>query len=205
MNDSEKLLSELKDIRQIMERSSRFLSLSGLSGILIGLYALAGAFLAYRIVYIKFPSPYRKELIDDVIISIFIIGASVLVLSLITIFLLTIKQARKEGKPFWGPGSKLLLMNLTIPLITGAILITSFIFRGYYGIVSPGLLIFYGMALVNSAKYTRPEILGLGIAEIILGLIAAIFPGYGLYLWALGFGVLHIIYGAIFLKNTNKE
>lgn len=205
MKDSEKLLNELKDIRDIMERSSRFLTLSGLSGILIGVFALIGAFLAYRIVYVQFPSNFSEEYLTDVLIQLFIIGASVLLLALITIFLLTIKKARKEQKPIWGPGSKLLLISLLIPLITGAILISTLTFRGYYGVISPAFLIFYGLALVNAAKYTRPEILGLGIVEIILGLIAAIFPGYGLYLWAVGFGVIHIIYGIIYLRNESKQ
>jgi len=204
MNESEKLLTELKDIRNIMERSSRFLSLSGLSGILIGVYALIGAFIAYRIVYIQLPSQFKQEYVNDVIIQIFIIGASVLMLSLFTVFLLTIKKARKEQKPIWGPGSKLLLLNLSIPLITGGLLTTILVFREYYGVVSPSFLIFYGLALVNAAKYTRPEIIGLGIIEIILGLIAALLPGYGLYFWAFGFGVLHILYGFVYLRNENK-
>lgn len=205
MNDSEKLLTELKDIRNIMERSSRFLSLSGLSGILIGVYALIGAFVTYHIVYIKFPSQYRQEYVNDVIVNIFIIGASVLILSLFTIFLLTIKKARKEQKPIWGPGSKLLLLNLLIPLVTGGLLVAIFAIRGYYGVISPCFLIFYGLALVNAAKYTRPEILGLGIIEIIFGLIAAILPGYGLYFWAFGFGVLHIVYGFVYLRYESKK
>ncbi|WP_198152443.1 hypothetical protein [Draconibacterium sediminis] len=205
MNESEKLLSELKDIRNIMERSSRFLSLSGLSGIMVGIYALIGAFFAYRIVYIQFPSDARQEYINDTLTSIFIIGITVLVLSLFTIYVLTVKQAKKEQKPIWGPGSKLLLINLLIPLATGGILTTILALRGYYGVVSPCFLIFYGLALVNAAKYTRPEILSLGLVEIVLGLLAAIFPGYGLYFWAIGFGILHIIYGFMFLNRENKN
>lgn len=205
MKDSEKLLNELKDIRDIMERSSRFLTLSGLSGILIGVFALIGAFLAYRIVYVQFPLTFSEEYLNDVLIQLFVIGASVLLLALITIFLLTIKKARKEQKPIWGPGSKLLLISLLIPLVTGAIFISTLTFRGYYGVISPAFLIFYGLALVNAAKYTRPEILGLGIVEITLGLIAAIFPAYGLYLWAVGFGVIHIIYGIVYLRNESKQ
>lgn len=205
MNESEKLLSELKDIRNIMERSSRFLSLSGLSGIMVGIYALIGAFFAYRIVYIQFPSAVRQEYINNTLTAVFIIGITVLVLSLFTIYVLTVKQAKKEQKPIWGPGSKLLLINLLIPLATGGILTTILAFRGYYGVVSPCFLIFYGLALVNAAKYTRPEILSLGLVEIVLGLLAAIFPGYGLYFWAIGFGILHIIYGFMFLNRENKN
>ncbi|WP_321375597.1 hypothetical protein [uncultured Draconibacterium sp.] len=205
MNDSEKLLSELKDIRNIMERSSRFLSLSGLSGILVGIYALIGAFFVYRVVYIQFPSSVRQEYINDTLTSVFIIGITVLILSLFTIYILTVKQAKKEQKPIWGPGSKLLLINLLIPLATGGILTTVLALRGYYGVVSPCFLIFYGLALVNAAKYTRPEILSLGLVEIVLGLLAAIFPGYGLYFWAIGFGIVHIIYGLMFLNREHKN
>lgn len=205
MTNQDHLLSELKDIRHIMERSSRFLTLSGLSGILIGLYALIGAFLAHRIVYIQFPSKFRQEYINDVLLLIAIIGISVLILSLCTIFILTIKKARKENKPIWGPGSKMLLLNLLIPLVTGAFLISILVYRGYFGVVSPSFLIFYGLALVNASKYTRPEIMGLGIIEITLGLLAALLPGYGLYFWAFGFGVLHIIYGFAYLSNERKN
>lgn len=205
MKESEQLLAELKDIRDIMDRSSRFLSLSGLSGILIGIYALLGAYLAHQVIFIDSLSAYPQDVLNEVLVQLFVIASSVLLLSLITIFLLTIKKARKENKPLWGPGSKLLLLNLLIPLITGAILVATLTLRGYYGVISPSFLIFYGLALVNAAKYTRPEILGLGIVEILLGLIAAIFPGYGLYLWAIGFGLVHIIYGGIFLRNENKQ
>ncbi|AHW60505.1 hypothetical protein SAMN05444285_11323 [Draconibacterium orientale] len=204
MNESEKLLSELKDIRNIMERSSRFLSLSGLSGILVGIYALVGAFFANRIVH-QFPYAIPEEHLNDVLTSVFVIGITVLILSLFTIYVLTVKQAKKEQKPIWGPGSKLLLINLLIPLATGGILTTILALRGYYGIVSPCFLIFYGLALVNAAKYTRPEILSLGLVEIVLGLLAATFPGYGLYFWAIGFGILHIIYGFMFLNRENKN
>lgn len=203
MNDSEKLLNELKDIRTIMERSNRFLSLSGLSGILIGIYALIGAFLAYKIVYISFPSTYRFHYVDDVIYQLAIIGLSVLIASIITVVLLTTQRAKKENKSLMGPGSKLLLINLLIPLVSGGILIVILIFRGMFGVVSPLFLIFYGLALVNAAKYTRPEIFTFGIIEIVLGLIAAALPGYGLILWYWIWGAAY--YLRISLSSVSKQ
>jgi hypothetical protein len=59
------------------------------------------------------------------------------------------------------------------------------------------MLIFYGMALLNGSKYTYHEIRALGILEVLLGLIASMNLGHGLLFWALGFGVLHIIYGVL--------
>jgi len=204
MKESEKLLNELTNIRDIMERSSQFLSLSGLSGILVGTYALIGSFLTHRILYVQVNNDLLQKNTNDVLTFLLVVGISVLVLSLLTIFLLTIRKARKEQKSVWGSGSKLLLVSLFVPLVTGAILISVFILQEYYEIISALFLIFYGLALVNAAKYTRPEILGLGIIEILLGLVAAIFPGFGLYLWAAGFGLIHIIYGFIFLRNESK-
>ena len=58
-------------------------------------------------------------------------------------------------------------------------------------------LIFYGLALVNASKYTLTDIRYLGYCEIVLGLVNMFYIGKGLYFWAAGFGVLHIIYGAI--------
>ena len=132
------------------------------------------------------------------------IALLVLLLSLVTIFLLTIKKARKEQKAIWGPGSKLLLMNLLIPLVARGTLATVLIFQQHYGLIASVLLLFYGMALVNAAKYTRQEILWLGIFEIVLGLLAAVLPQIGIYFWAFGFGILHIFYGLVFLREERK-
>lgn len=179
----------------MMEESSRFLSLSGLSGILVGVYALIGAFLAHRLLY--FNGYYKYIDSTNEILIICFIAAAVLALSLLTGMLLTIRRARKLGKKVWNKGSKLMLFNLAIPLITGGIFILVFIFRGMYSIVSPGCLVFYGLALISAAKFTHQEIFYLGLFQILLGILASIFPGYGLFLWALGFGIMHIIYGTL--------
>ena len=67
------------------------------------------------------------------------------------------------------------------------------------------MLIFYGLALINSSKYTFFEIRYLGIAEIVLGLIASVFVSSGLILWAAGFGLLHIIYGIIMYYKYERK
>jgi len=197
MNTKENYLAEIKEIRKMMEQSNRFLSLSGLSGILIGIYALAGAFIAYQIIYIPSSFQFRKVYADDVFYQLAAVALAVLGLSIITTLWLTWKRTKKTGKKIWNPGSRLLLTNLAIPLMSGGILITIFSFRGIYEVVSPAFLVFYGLALVNAAKFTRQEIFYLGLFQLFLGILAAIIPGKGLFFWALGFGVLHIIYGAV--------
>jgi hypothetical protein len=202
-----------------MERSSKFISLSGLSGILAGVYALIGAGLAYYFIYIAVPDynilvnkndnapvtglfyggegvGYYLGLAFNLNKLIFV-ALLVLIASLVTGYFLTSRKAKKNGQPIWGKTSQVMLFHLATPLITGGILILIFISRGYFGIIAPSMLVFYGLALISAGNFTFNHIKYLGICEIILGLIAACLPGYGLLFWAMGFGLLHIIYGSL--------
>lgn len=194
MKTKDNYLEEIKEIRKLMEESSRFLTLSGLSGILVGIYALAGAFLAYKLLN----SPNYNEIIaTDLVNQLVGIAVLTLLLSLVTIVWLTHRRVRQAEKKFWNAGSKLMMVNLAIPILSGGVLIIIFVSRGIYAIVSPACLIFYGLALINAAKFTRQEIFYMGLFQIVLGLLAALFSGFGLLLWALGFGAIHIIYGTV--------
>lgn len=201
----EEIQDQLSSIRNLMERSSKFISLSGLSGILAGIYALIGAGLAYRIIYHGPELIYTtlnlhtepKSLYDLIAIAI-----GVLILSIATGMILTSRKAKRKGQPVWGKISRQLLFHMATPLFTGGLLILILIFRGYYGIIAPASLVFYGLSLVGASNFTFTMIKYLGLCEIILGLIAACLPGYGLLFWALGFGVLHIVYGGLmYLKH----
>jgi len=197
MNELEK---ELSDIKNLMERSSRFLTLSGLSGILAGSYALIGAVAAYFIIYYpNSPFGFRFYYINEseAIIKLLIIASLVLAASLATGIWLTYKNSLKKGQSFWTPASKRLVVNMAIPLLTGGIFIVILLSRGYFGIAAPASLIFYGLCLINGSYYTLSDIRYLGIFEIVVGLLCALLPGYGLLFWAAGFGLLHIVYGAI--------
>jgi MFS family permease len=196
----EDIYSELNSIRNLMERSAKFISLSGLSGILAGIYALVGAALGYYLVYGNSGGlDYRDHYVNDqaIIWQLFIVAIVVLALSLGTGIFLTIRKAKDKGEKVWNPSSRKLLVNMAIPLFTGGILVLIMLVRGYYGIIAPATLIFYGLALVAGSHYTFTDVKWLGIYEIVLGLFAACFPGFGIVFWTIGFGVLHIIYGSI--------
>ena len=196
----EEIQDELVSIRRLMERSSKFISLSGLSGILAGIYALIGAGIAYFLMY-RGPVIVYKSLslgtYPPTLIYLMLVAVGVLALSIISGVVLTLRKASKNGQPIWGKVSKELFFNMATPLVTGGILILIFIDRGYYGIIGPSSLIFYGLSLISASNFTFTDVKYLGLCEIILGLIAACFPGYGLLFWAIGFGVLHIIYGSL--------
>lgn len=202
-------LETLQDIKRIMERSSRFLSLSGLSGIAAGICALAGAWFANNEL-----GPYYGRYDDrggfkggdfqDLKLNLLLIAAIVLAVTLLSSFYFTWRRARQNHLPVWDRTSKKLLVNMLIPLVTGGLFILAMWQKDEWRYIAPACLVFYGLALVNASKYTLTDIRYLGLLEIILGLMNTQFIGYGLYFWATGFGVLHIVYGAIMWWKYEK-
>ena len=205
MSYQQQSIEDLQHIKKMMERSSRFISLSGLSGISAGVCALIGAWLAYPYVL-----GYKEYIIDvnaalaqamaqdySIILNtwLFWIAAGTFFAALISAFIFTWIKSKKEGIPLWGKAAKRLSINISIPLIVGAVFLFKLIHFGTFGLVAPGCLIFYGLALINASRYTLDEVRYLGYLQIILGMINLWFVGYGLYFWALGFGIMHIIYG----------
>ncbi len=186
-----------------MGRSTQFLSLSGLSGILAGIYALLGSFLVYRLI-----ENHNSEYItlESYTFKMILLTASVvLLLSVFTALLLTFRKAKKSNESIWNPVSKRLLFNFLIPLVTGGIFIFLLISNRIYGLIGPVTLIFYGLSCVNASKYTHKDILFLGLSQITLGLLSTAFPGNSLYFWAFGFGVLHIFYGSIMYFKYDRQ
>ncbi len=212
--DTNNHLDQLSEIRSMMERSSRFISLSGLSGVVAGFAALIGVFAAYKYFgilesfYLKseriydaagsFTSKFLAFLfVDALLVAVVAIGFGVL---------LTTRRAKKKGQPVWGPSSLRMMTSLAIPLISGGLFCMILLLKGHLSLILPCTLIFYGLGLVSASQFTLRDIHYLGITEIIIGLIAAVYTQYGLHLWALGFGVMHIVYGSImYFKYERNE
>lgn len=195
MQEKTDYLKDISEIRAMMERSSRFISLSGLSGVMAGIYALIGAYVAYQVIHAGGEEAYGRSL--TVIRYLLLDAVVVLALAIGTGIWLTTRRARQQGLKIWDSTARRLVVNLLIPLVTGGIFVLIMLYRGITGVVAPSMLIFYGLALINASKYTLSDVRYLGITEIILGLIASFMVGYSLMFWTLGFGVLHIIYGTV--------
>lgn len=207
MKEIQEYEKDLASIRTMMERSAKFISLSGLSGVLAGLYALSGAVAAYFIIQYPY-SPFRYRMYavsdSDTLWKLLLIAFLVLVASISTGLFLSNKKAQKHGITLWSAASRRLFTNLSIPLFTGGIFILIMLYSGHYGLAAPASLIFYGLALIQASSNTFDEVRYLGFSEIVIGLISALLPGFGLQFWALGFGVLHIVYGAIMYNKYDK-
>jgi hypothetical protein len=211
MSGKNEHLDALHDIKQMMERSSRFISLSGLSGIAAGICALVAAYYTsglleenglydssyHRLLSVEAGSELRRKLI--------IVGAVTFIASLLFAFIFTYIRSRKTGVPIWGNTAQRLMWNTAVPLIAGGMVVVRLLDAGLTGLIGPFCLIFYGLALLNGSKYTLNEVRWLGYCQIILGLINLWLIGYGLLIWAIGFGLLHIIYGAVMWSRYEKK
>ncbi|CAG5004753.1 hypothetical protein DYBT9275_03439 [Dyadobacter sp. CECT 9275] len=212
MSSQQESLHTLSEIRDLMERSSKFLSLSGLSGVFAGIFALAGAGIAYLhfktnwlteilIPLGAYPKTSRREIISFLMVD----GLLVLILSLAVGILFTVRKARRRGLSVWNGTSKRLLLAMLIPLATGGIFCLAMLYYGFIWLVFPATLLFYGLALVNASRFTYPEVFYLGISEIAIGCISLFLTGYSIFFWAAGFGLLHILYGLTMHNKYDRK
>ncbi|MDF3026891.1 MAG: hypothetical protein K0S23_1198 [Fluviicola sp.] len=201
--ESEKYLAQLQEIQSMMQKSSKFLSLSGVSGILAGTYALIGGGIVYAM-RDNFEFPVQFNSFE--FLSVTIIAVLVMVLSFITGVIFSIRKAKKKQELVWNQISKLFVMSFMVPLITGGLFAIILVSKREFALVPPVTLLFYGISLVNASRYSFETLRNLGFIFIILGLANSLFVEYGLYFWTFGFGVCHIIYGAfMYLKYDKKQ
>ncbi|MBL0128130.1 MAG: hypothetical protein IPP83_11885 [Flavobacteriales bacterium] len=197
---------ELAHIRGLMDRSTRFLSLSGLSGVVAGVVALGGAALAhYHITRASIPDAdiltygtgggYTSA--DDLLIQLIVDASGVLGVALLCSWWFTWRRGRKTGQHLWDSSARRLMINMIVPLSAGGIFCLALFYYGLPGLVAPATLVFYGLALFGAGRYTLDEVRWLGLSELVLGVIALFWIEQGLLLWAFGFGVLHIVYGGV--------
>lgn len=211
MDSTKDQLEAIKDIRKMMQDSSKFLSLSGFSGVFAGIFAMLGAWFGSMQINAYFAG---KELWfnvgnseQNITLVILVICTLVLSFSLAFAYFFSQKKAKKLGQKLFDATSKKLLINLSIPLICGGVFSVAMLYHGgfFFFLIGPAMLIFYGLALLNGSKYTLHEIRILGLLEIGLGLISLFKLGYGLLFWTIGFGVLHIIYGALIWYKYERK
>lgn len=205
MTTQEQHLENLSEIRNLMERSSRFISLSGLSGVMAGTIALIGAGVAisrygwdlFRAGNFQYSDSRIYVMSQDPMWFILLDGLIVLALSIGFGIYFTTRKAKQKGLSIWDASARRLIINLFLPLTAGGLFCLILMYHKQFHLVAPATLVFYGLALINASKYTLNDIRYLGMIEIILGLIAAVYVGYSLLFWMIGFGVMHIVYGAV--------
>lgn len=197
MDKNQEHLNNLSEIRSLMERSSSFLSLSGLSGISAGIIGLITSIYVYTQlgILIEHNRDYSTAGLNDTVLFFILFAGIVLIITFSAVIFFTARKAHKKGLPVWNGSAKRLVVNLFIPLITGGIFCLILAHHLLFDFIAPSMLLFFGLALLNASKYTFGEIKVLGISEIVLGLVSMYWTTLGLFFWAIGFGLFNIIYG----------
>lgn len=185
---------DISEIRSMMERSSKFLALSGWAGIMAGIIALAGSYYAVYIIGFN-PGEVSPHLPEGTLYNITVTAFLVFMLALSASVMFSRGRAKRKGEKIWNAASKQLLIQMAVPLVTGGILITISILKGLIGLAAPISLIFYGLSLFNAGKHTVSEVQYLGFVQILFGLAGVTFIHLGMIFWAGGFGAAHIAYG----------
>jgi len=188
---------DLAQIRSMMGRSVKFLSLSPWAAVMAGVYALLGALFAKQYLYDLSRMPLEDEYSFAVLLPVAGIALAVLVLAAATAFGLSHRKARFAGQPFWTPAARRVLANFTVPMLMGGAFVVILYLKGHYPLLAAVMLLFYGVSLFCAGNFTFSDVRMLGVLEMLTGLMAAFLPEKGLLLWAFGFGVLHLVYGGI--------
>ncbi|CAM3075220.1 hypothetical protein DRF59_15970 [Chryseobacterium flavum] len=202
--ESKNYHEDLSHIRSMMERSSRFISLSGLSGVVAGLTAIIGAVYVYFVFQregISYFDGDRNILGSALVKELVFIGIVILIVAILSGYIFTANKSKRKGLKIWDATTKRLLITFAVPLVTGGVFCLALLYHHLFVFIAPATLIFYGLALVAAERYTLTDVKYLGYLEIILGLISLFVLGWGLVFWAIGFGVLHIVYGLIMHKK----
>lgn len=202
--DTKNYHEDLSHIRSMMERSSRFISLSGLSGVVAGLAAIIGATYVYFVFKregISYFDGDRNIFGPALVRELVWIGIAILVTAILSGYFFTASKSKKKGLKIWDATTKRLLITFAVPLVAGGFFCLALLYHHLFVFIAPATLIFYGLALVSAERYTLTDVKYLGYFEIILGLISLFFLGWGLVFWTIGFGVLHIVYGLIMHKK----
>ena len=195
--NKDKALESVNEIKELMEKSSKFISVSGLAAILAGIYALAGAYIATQVIT---PDTYLIVALELMaIIALSVLAAAV------TAGILSYCKSKKTGQKFFSRLTYRALWNFSLPMLTGGIVCISILMHEYYDILASVMLLFYGLALVNASKFTYSSVAWLGYAFICLGAVDCFWAGHSLLFWTIGFGGFHILYGILFYLHYERK
>ena len=185
-----------------MQQNSSYFSLSGLSGILVGIYGLLTVYMVHMLT-----STYGDGFdgSSQLPIALLEIGILVLAVVMILVALITLRirakrSAKKHNEKLWSPFSKKLRFHTLILLLLFIVILAVVANKGYYSIITPLMLLLYGIFLLNLSRLVG-RLRYLAFAELILATIAYFIYDKELLFLGLGFGIFHIIYGIVTLKK----
>ena len=183
---------DLRFIRDTMERSASFTAVPGWGQVILGLTALAAAYIA---AHQPNPSAWLKVWLAEAVLAVLIAFISIR------------WKANRRGLPlFTGPGRKVAL-GLFPPTVAAALLTFLLQRNGMTAALAPTWLLLYGAGIITGGLYSVPAVPVMGLCFMATGALAAVAPAAWLngnaanYFLAAGFGGLHIVFGFLIARR----
>jgi len=210
--EHQKHLENLSELKSILSKNTRFLSFSGLSGVIAGITALAGEYLFYNLYLATFSSSSNyadvRNLADmKLFYSALLIALSIIGISVIVGVILARKKIRMQGSTVNRDLLKNTLIHILVPILVGGAICFVASFTDHFIYIPAFLLIFYGLGLFNGSRFSFDDLKIVGLVFMGLGLITYAYPNLSMWTWGLGFGVGHILYGlrVYFVHDRKSE
>ena len=121
-------------------------------------------------------------------------------ISYLSVVFINKKRRKRHLLIGWEVSSKKIRVTYFIHLLIGGILLYFYLQNGYIKYILPTSMLLYGLSSIVVNKFTIGKSNFLGISFLISAVISFLFPNYQFQIWALSFGVYHIIYGVVYLK-----
>ncbi|HUA84306.1 MAG TPA: hypothetical protein VMB85_10640 [Bryobacteraceae bacterium] len=184
-------MDNLRYIRETMERAGAFTAVPGWGGVAMGITALGASFVAAQ-----------QGSIGRWVITWVAEGVLAIIIGILAMW----RKAAMAGKPLWSAPARKFLFSFAPPLIVGAAL-TIVLWRAGAATAIPGVwLMLYGTGVVTGGAFSVPIVPVMGVCFLIEGAVAMFMPAAWSVPWndvwlALGFGGLHIVFGAIIARR----
>jgi len=191
----EEARENLRVIRQTMERSTKYSTLSGLSGILIGLSAIVSVIATSRILHARY---HAHQPLQSAYPSLGVLWLCELALAVGIEFACNKRRARYVGKRVASPlGAHIIVAAL--PAFVGALALTAFFaLHGLAALVWGIWMLTYGLAICAVGLFSVRPVSYLGSAFVLAGAVTLLLPTQlQLFMMGLTFGGFHIVYGAL--------
>lgn len=179
-------ISNLRYIREAMERASAFTSIPGWGGVGVGVTALGAALLAHS----RSDRDWLFVWLAEAVVAAAIAGTAM------------VRKAARANVSFRGAPARRFFISYFAPLLAGAALTVVLAREGFYGALPATWLLLYGASFVSSGAYSIPLVPVMGVCYMLLGLVACVLPfAAGNALLGTGFGGLHILFGMLIARR----
>ncbi len=186
-NIGDRAIDNLQFIRETMERSTHFTAVPGYGGILMGVTAVAAAFIANSQVYLR-----------DSLMTWLIEAGLAFAIGLLAMW----QKSKIGGQSLFSAPARKFAMSFAPPLIVGVAIVLGLWRYGDYYAMPAVCMLCYGAAVVCGGAFSVKVVPIMGWCFIVLGAAAFTLPSnYGNLMMGASFGGLHIIFGAIIARR----